>query len=42
MLACFLTLLVLSPVLVMTIAIETSFSADELAEMGIRLEDPRS
>jgi len=39
MLACVLVLLLLSPVILLTIVFDTRFSPDELAEMGVRLEN---
>jgi hypothetical protein len=37
--ACALVLLLFSPVIFLTITLETRFSPDELAEMGVRLEN---
>lgn len=39
MLICTLTLLLLSPAIFLTATLETSFSPDELTEMGVRLEN---
>ena len=39
MFTCALVLLLLSPVIFLTFTLETRFSSDELAEMGIRLEN---
>ncbi len=39
MFACALVILLFSPVIFLTVTIETCFSSDELTEMGVRLEN---